>query len=190
MIFTLTPKEWQLKREKYLRRWFNKTYGTITSVLKIKTDNRNRVFDCHSSPDWRQMRIENTVSIDFWFCLSIVKSVFDCRLPCVINIPHLFLLNFFKNSHLTYTKNYVFCHFVVYLFLKIFLVWPYNHTYWPNWIVNLTLFRRLLQPISTWFSYLKHFLGAFYNVDLYNFTTARLAKYLSLKSNLMIELSC
>ena len=26
---------------------------------------RNRVFDCHLSPDWRQMAIKNTVSIDF-----------------------------------------------------------------------------------------------------------------------------
>ena len=26
---------------------------------------RNRVFDCHMSPHWRQMAIENTVSIDF-----------------------------------------------------------------------------------------------------------------------------
>ena len=26
---------------------------------------RNRVFECHLSPDWRQMTIENTVSIDF-----------------------------------------------------------------------------------------------------------------------------
>ena len=26
---------------------------------------RNRVFDCHLSPDWRQMAIENTVSNDF-----------------------------------------------------------------------------------------------------------------------------
>ena len=26
---------------------------------------RNRVLDCHLSPEWRQMAIENTVSIDF-----------------------------------------------------------------------------------------------------------------------------
>ena len=26
---------------------------------------KNRVFDCHLSPDWRQMAIENTVSIEF-----------------------------------------------------------------------------------------------------------------------------
>ena len=26
---------------------------------------RNRVFDCHLSPDWEQMAIKNTVSIDF-----------------------------------------------------------------------------------------------------------------------------
>ena len=45
---------------------------------------KNRVFDCHLSPDWRQMTIENTISSDFDPCLSIVKSVFDCRLPGVI----------------------------------------------------------------------------------------------------------
>ena len=26
---------------------------------------RNRVFDCHLSPNWRQMTIENTISSDF-----------------------------------------------------------------------------------------------------------------------------
>ena len=47
---------------------------------------RNRVFDCHLSPDWRQMAIDNTVSSDFDPCSSIVKSVFDCRLSCVLNV--------------------------------------------------------------------------------------------------------
>ena len=42
-----------------------------------------------------------------------------------IGIPYFFLLNFFKNSYVTHIK-YVFCHFVIYLFLKIFLVFN-NH---------------------------------------------------------------
>ena len=40
----------------------------------------NRVFDCHLSPEWRQMAIENTVSSDFYPRSSIVNGVFDCRL--------------------------------------------------------------------------------------------------------------
>ena len=36
------------------------------------------------SLNWRQITIENTVSSDIGPCLSIVKSVFDCRLPGVI----------------------------------------------------------------------------------------------------------
>ena len=44
---------------------------------------RNRVFDCHLSPDWQQMTIENTVSSDFDPRSSIVKSFFDCRLSSV-----------------------------------------------------------------------------------------------------------
>ena len=44
---------------------------------------RNRVVDCHLSPDWRQIAIENTVSSDFDPRSSIYKSVFDCRLPSV-----------------------------------------------------------------------------------------------------------
>ena len=44
---------------------------------------RNRVYDCHLSPDWRQMTIENTVYSDFDSRSSIVQSVFDCRLPGV-----------------------------------------------------------------------------------------------------------
>ena len=45
---------------------------------------RNRVFDCHLSPNWRQIAIENTVFSDFDPRSSIVKSVFDCRLPGVV----------------------------------------------------------------------------------------------------------
>ena len=53
-----------------------------TNVRRSKIG-RNRVFYCHLSLDWRQMAIKNTVSIDFDLRLSIVKSVFDCRLPGV-----------------------------------------------------------------------------------------------------------
>ena len=42
---------------------------------------RNRVYECHLSQNWRQMAIENTISIDFNPRSSIVKCVFDCRLP-------------------------------------------------------------------------------------------------------------
>ena len=44
---------------------------------------RNRVFDCHLSPNWRQMAIENTILANFDSRSSIVKRVFDCRLPDV-----------------------------------------------------------------------------------------------------------
>ena len=44
---------------------------------------RNRVFDCHLLPHWRQMAIENTVSINSYPHSSIVDSFFDCRLPGV-----------------------------------------------------------------------------------------------------------
>ena len=43
------------------------------------------VFDCHLSPHWRQMAIDNTVSIDFDPRASISVSVFDCRLPGVMS---------------------------------------------------------------------------------------------------------
>ena len=35
---------------------------------------RNRVFDCHLSPDRRQMAIENTVTSDFYPRSSIVRA--------------------------------------------------------------------------------------------------------------------
>ena len=46
---------------------------------------RNRVFDCHFSPDWRQMAIANTFSSDFGSHSAIVtcKSVLDWRLSGV-----------------------------------------------------------------------------------------------------------
>ena len=37
--------------------------GTIANVDKKLLE--NRVFDCHSLPNWGQMAIENTVSSDF-----------------------------------------------------------------------------------------------------------------------------
>ena len=47
---------------------------------------KNSVFDCHLSPDWQQMAIENTVSDDFGLHSAIVKSVsfaaypvFECK---------------------------------------------------------------------------------------------------------------
>ena len=44
---------------------------------------RNSVFDCHLSPDWRQMAIENSVSNDFWSTFVASINVFDWRLPGV-----------------------------------------------------------------------------------------------------------
>ena len=45
---------------------------------------KNRVFDCHLSPNWRQKAIENTVFFTIFNPRSsIVKSVFDCRLSGV-----------------------------------------------------------------------------------------------------------
>ena len=46
----------------------------------------NRVFDCHLLPYWRQLPIENTVFIDFYLRSSIVDSIFDCRLPSVVQV--------------------------------------------------------------------------------------------------------
>ena len=45
---------------------------------------RNSVFDCHLSPGWRQMAIENTVSNDFLSTVVDSITVFDCRLSDVI----------------------------------------------------------------------------------------------------------
>ena len=63
-----------------------KDYNTIEE--RRSKINRNSVFDCQCfrlplSPHWRQMAIENTVSIDFDPRSSIVEYVFDCRLPGV-----------------------------------------------------------------------------------------------------------
>ena len=53
---------------------------------------RNRGFNCHLSPEWRQMAIENTVSNDFDPRSSIVKSVFNCGLSGVTT-AHARILN-------------------------------------------------------------------------------------------------
>ena len=43
---------------------------------------RNRAFDCHLSPGWQQITISKTLFlVIFDPRLSIVKRVFDCRLP-------------------------------------------------------------------------------------------------------------
>ena len=47
-IHVFTPDRWQSK--------------TLISPTNVDKNVRNRVFDCHLSPDWRQMPIENTVS--------------------------------------------------------------------------------------------------------------------------------
>ena len=47
---------------------------------------KSRVFDCHLSPDWRQMAIKNTVSSDFLSTFLHSINVFDCRLSSVITI--------------------------------------------------------------------------------------------------------
>ena len=49
----------------------------------LETDS---VFDCHLSPDWRQMAIKNTVSSDFWSTFVGIFNVFDCRLSGVIKL--------------------------------------------------------------------------------------------------------
>ena len=59
----------------------SKTLSTIDE-RGSKID-RNSVFDSHLSPVWRQMAIENTVSIDFLSTFLDSIGVFDCRLPGV-----------------------------------------------------------------------------------------------------------
>ena len=53
---------------------------------------RNSVLDCHLSPVWRQMAIENSVSNDFLSTFFDIINVFDCPLPCVTlvywNVQH------------------------------------------------------------------------------------------------------
>ena len=45
---------------------------------------RNSVFNCHLSPVWRQIAIENTVSIYFLSTFLDSIGIFDCRLPGVV----------------------------------------------------------------------------------------------------------
>ena len=57
-----TPDMWQWK----------------TSIVSRNVDQRvrNRVFECHLSPDWRQMAIENTVSSVFLSRVRRLLSAF------------------------------------------------------------------------------------------------------------------
>ena len=56
----------------------SKTSIVLTNVSLAKIV-RNRVFDGHLSLDWRQMTIENTVSVDFWSAFIDCEERF--RLP-------------------------------------------------------------------------------------------------------------
>ena len=50
---------------------------------------RNRVFDWPLLPNWRQIAIENIVASDFDPGSSIVKSLFDYRLPDMILVRYI-----------------------------------------------------------------------------------------------------
>ena len=58
----------------------------ILSTIVDQRSFRNRVFDCHLSPDWRQMAIKNTVSSDFDPRSLIVMSVFNFHLTDLCTI--------------------------------------------------------------------------------------------------------
>ena len=78
-----SPKKMVLSFEKIFAMWTFITIENVNTINKHRSKIvRNRVFDCHLSPVWRQMAIENTVTSDFFFYLhsSIVKNLFDCRL--------------------------------------------------------------------------------------------------------------
>ena len=45
---------------------------------------RNSVFDCHLSPVWQQMAIENSVSNKFLSTFLDSIGIFDCRLTGVV----------------------------------------------------------------------------------------------------------
>ena len=51
-------------------------------------------FDYHLSPKWRQMAIENI----FDPRSSSVKSVFDCRIPGVLTVNHVYDYKFVYHS--------------------------------------------------------------------------------------------
>ena len=55
--------------------------STNTDQISIET-----VFDCHLSPVWRQMAIQNSVSNDFSSTFLDSIGVFDCRLPGVSQV--------------------------------------------------------------------------------------------------------
>ena len=63
----------------------SKTLSTIDE-RGSKID-RNSVFDCHLSPMWRQLAIENSVSYAFRSTFLDSIGAFDCRLPGVVNFP-------------------------------------------------------------------------------------------------------
>ena len=65
----------------------SKTLSTIDE-RGSKID-RNSVFDCHLSPVWRQMVIENTVSIDFYLRSKIVLAFSIVAYPVCL---YVFLL--------------------------------------------------------------------------------------------------
>ena len=48
-------------------RWQSKTATENVNTIDKRRSKivRNRVFDCHLSPDWRQMAIEKNISNDF-----------------------------------------------------------------------------------------------------------------------------
>ena len=61
---------------------------TISTIDECGSKSIETVFsDSHLSQVWRQMAIENTVSIDFWSTFLDSIGVFDCRLPGVSTIP-------------------------------------------------------------------------------------------------------
>ena len=64
-----------------LDRWQSKKVNTIDERRSKIV--RDRVFDCHLSPEWRQTAIVNIVSSDIYPCSSIVKSDSNCRLSGV-----------------------------------------------------------------------------------------------------------
>ena len=63
-----------------------------TLYQSTNADQKSLVFfDCHLSPNWRQMAIENSVSNDFLSSFVDSINVFDCRLPGVILFALIFL---------------------------------------------------------------------------------------------------
>ena len=65
----------------------SKTLSTIDE--RGSKINRNSVFDFHLSPAWRQMAIENTVSIDFYLRSSIVLAFSIVAYPVCIRFARI-----------------------------------------------------------------------------------------------------